>query len=406
MYNNYMHKTVDKDLHLFKLLDNSRNLETAMDLDFMWSEISLIKEGKYHVLDYNTRFIKDVAEKYPDYNIVFWSLYDNTDYTQYFKHRQVGENVASGDALFTINQMCKAYKIDPKRFSFVSPGIYSNRNYPNFKFGTSDFHYISRHDEPWENIEQTPEELMESKDKLFNLLHLSWKPSRSLFMFLADKQIEGFTEDNNINYWTNFNFSGSYAKYATQDILADAEKLGNELILDRINELQLMKTFKHDNKGRDIIETKRLMDGEIMYKTFINISISSEPNKTNIGVEEQVFKSAIYMSPSLQVGSQRQMRRFNGHYGLDIMEDLWDIGGGLSKFENEPTSTARIIGAVECVKKMTENKDKVIAWFKDDNNIARLKYNRNKVIQVLRKNATITMNDNEALHLLEALDYV
>ena len=55
---------------------------------------------------------------------------------------------------------------------------------------------------------------------------------------------------------------------------------------------------------------------------------------------------------------------------------------------------------------MTQNKDKVIAWFKDDTNIARLKYNRNKVIQVLRKNATITMNDNEALHLLEALDYV
>jgi len=48
----------------------------------------------------------------------------------------------------------------------------------------------------------------------------------------------------------------------------------------------------------------------------------------------------------------------------------------------------------------------VIAWFKDEKNIARLKYNRNKVIQLLRKNATITMNENEALHFLEAFDYV
>jgi hypothetical protein len=48
----------------------------------------------------------------------------------------------------------------------------------------------------------------------------------------------------------------------------------------------------------------------------------------------------------------------------------------------------------------------VIAWFNNENNISRLRYNRNRVIQLLRKNATITMNDNEALHFLEALDVV
>ena len=148
------------------------------------------------------------------------------------------------------------------------------------------------------------------------------------------------------------------------------------------------------------------MDGEIMYSTYINISISGEPDKSNVGIENQVFKSAIYMSPSLQIGSQRQMRKFNGHYGLDLFEDLWDLGGGLSSYENLNTSFERIVGAVELVKKLDKNKKQVIAWFKDEKNIARLKYNRNKVIQLLRKNATITMNENEALHFLEAFDYV
>ena len=333
-------------------------------------------------------------------------MYDNTNYPEYFNHRIDGETITSGDALFTLNQMCETYKIEPNRFSFISPGIYSNRNYPNFKFGTSDFHYLSRHDEPWDNIEQSPEELLKSKNKLFNLLHLNWKPSRSLFMFLADKQIANFEANNNINYWCNYNFSGAYAGHTTRDIIADGEKFKNKLVTDKFNEKQLMQTYKQDSIGRDNVQSKRSMDGEIMYSTYINISISGEPDKQNIGVEEQVFKSAIYLSPSLQIGSQRQMRRFNGHYGLDIMEDLWDIGGGLSSFENLPTSFQRIEGAVNLVKELTKNKKEVIAWFNNENNIARLRYNRNRVIQLLRKNATITMNDNEALHFLEALDVV
>lgn len=406
MYNNYLHNVVDEELGIFKLLDESRNLETALELDFLWSSKSYIKEGKYHVLDYDTAYIIELAEKYKDYNIVFWSLYDNTNYPEYFNHRIDGETVTSGDALFTLNQMCETYKIEPNRFSFISPGIYSNRNYPNFKFGTSDFHYLSRHDEPWDNIEQSPEELLKSKNKLFNLLHLNWKPSRSLFMFLADKQIANFEANNNINYWCNYNFSGAYAGHTTRDIIADGEKFKNKLVTKKFNEKQLMQTYKQDSIGRDNVQCKRSMDGEIMYSTYINISISGEPDKQNIGVEEQVFKSAIYLSPSLQIGSQRQMRRFNGHYGLDIMEDLWDIGGGLSSFENLPTSFQRIEGAVNLVKELSKNKKEVIAWFNNENNISRLRYNRNRVIQLLRKNATITMNDNEALHFLEALDVV
>lgn len=406
MYNNYLAKDIDQELELFKLLDNSRNLETALDTDFIWAKKSFIVEGDWGVLDYNTGYIKDIALKYPQYAIVLWSLYDNTDFTSYFQHRTQGEIVRTGDALFTITQLCTTYKIDPTRFHFVSPGIYKNKNYPNFKYGTADFHYISTHDEPWENIEQSPEELMESKNKLFNLLHMVWKPSRSLFMFLADKQIKGFTDNNNINYWTNFNFSGSFAKHTTADILNQAKKFDVKLLLDHFNEATLMNTYKHDNIGRDIVQARSRMDGEIMYSTYINISISGEPDKSNVGIENQVFKSAIYMSPSLQIGSQRQMRKFNGHYGLDLFEDLWDLGGGLSSYENLNTSFERIVGAVELVKKLDKNKKQVIAWFKDEKNIARLRYNRNKVIQLLRKNATITMNENEALHFLEAFDYV
>lgn len=403
MYNNYLHRVVDNDLELFKLLDKSNHLETALDLDFLWSSKCFIIEGRHHQLSYNVSLVKEIAEKYPDYHIVFWSLYDNTNYVEYFRHRIDGEEVTSGDALFTITQMCKIYNIEPKRFSFISPGIYSNKNYPDFRFGTSDFHYLSKHDEPWDKIEQSPEELLESKDKLFNLLHLNWKPSRSLFMFLADKQIAKFQANNNINYWCNYNFSGAYAGHTTRDIIADGEKFNNKVVQKKFNETELMKTFKMDDTGRDVVGAKRKMDGEEMYSTYINISICGEPEKKNIGIEEQVFKSAIYMSPSLQIGSQRQMRRFNGHYGLDIFEDLWDIGGGLSSFENKATSFERIEGAVELVKQLTKNKKQVIAWFKAENNIARLRYNRNRVIQLLRKNATITENDNEALHFLEAL---
>ena len=406
MYNNYLHRVVDNELGLFKLLDQSKNLETALELDFLWSKKGFIIEGKNHVLNYNVTFVREIAEKYPDYDIVFWSLYDNTDYTEYFKHRIDGESVTTGDALFTINEMCNTYKIEPKRFSFISPGIYSNKNYPNFRFGTSDFHYLSKHDEPWENIEQSPEELLESKNKLFNLLHLNWKPSRSLFMFLADKQIAKFQANNNINYWCNYNFSGAFAGHTTRDIIADGEKFNNKLIQKSFNEVELMNTYKMDDTGRDLVGAKRKMDGEVMYSTYINISICGEPDKKNIGVEEQAFKSAIYLSPSLQIGSQRQMRKFNGHYGLDIFEDLWDIGGGLSSFENKVTSFERIEGAVQLVKQLTANKKQVIAWFKEEKNISRLRYNRNRVIQLLRNNARITMNDSEALHFLEALDRV
>ena len=149
---------------------------------------------------------------------------------------------------------------------------------------------------------------MKSKNKLFNLLHLNWKPSRSLFMFLADKQIANFEANNNINYWCNYNFSGAYAGHTTRDIIADGEKFKNKLVTEKFNEKQLMQTYKQDSIGRDNVQCKRSMDGEIMYSTYINISISGEPDKQNIGVEEQVFKSAIYLSPSLQIGSQRQMR--------------------------------------------------------------------------------------------------
>lgn len=404
MYNNYLHSTIDSGIGLIKLLDQSSNLETALDLDFLWSAKSFVIEGKHHVLSYDVGLVKEIAEQYPDHNIVFWSLYDNTDYTEYFQHRIVGESVISGDALFTINQLCETYKIEPSRISFISPGIYSNKNYPNFKFGTSNFHYISGRDENWENIEQSPEELLKSKDKLFNLLHLNWKPSRSLFMFLADKQIAKFQANNNINYWCNYNFSGGYRDFVTRQIVNEGHKFNNKLVQKSFNETELMKTYKMDDIGRDLAVAKRKMDGEEMYSTYINISISAEPDKKNIGIEEQVFKSAMYLSPSLQIGSQRQMRKFNAHYGLDIFEDLWDIGGGLSSFENKATSFERIEGAVQLVKQLTKNKKQVIAWFKEDRNISRLRQNRNRVTQLLRKYNEISTNENEALHFLEVLN--
>ena len=76
--------------------------------------------------------------------------------------------------------------------------------------------------------------------------------------------------------------------------------------------------------------------------------------------------------------------------------------GGLSSIDKLSKSEQRVRAAVNCISQMYDNIEQVKKWFENDANIKRLKLNRQRVIEIIKKNQGMLHNQSEALSLLES----
>lgn len=400
-YTNECRKVLNSELKTYKVLDNTPNFETAKDYDLVWTEKSLIVPAQEHkhFLDYDLEGLKSLLKEYEGYGIIFYSLFDNSDLANIFPSRQ-GKN---GNALQTIKDFCDTEAIDYSRINFVTPGFEKFRKYP-FNIGTLDFAWAGAQGcelfKDLQNFDQT--EIINNKKRLMCFHHLNWRTHRSLFLFALDKLNKECVVESNISYWKNFQYSGNFLNREIANLkqIFEGDDFYSTISTDT------MQVKRGHIPVEDISYLKQQPANNEVKQAYVGVSIQAEPDNSNMRAEDQVFKSALYYTPHLLIGSKGIMRKFNDHYQMDIFEDLWAIGGGLSSIDKLPKSEQRVRAAVNCISKMYDNIEQVKKWFENDANIKRLKLNRQRVIEIIKKNQGMLHNHSEALPLLESLGYV
>lgn len=394
-------KTLNEELSTYKILDNTCNFETAKDYDIVWTEKSIIKlaEKSKHFLDYDLEGLKSLIKEYKGYGIIFYSLFDNSDLAEVFPSRQD----LSGNLLATLKDFCDAEQLDYSTFNFVTPGFEKYKTYP-FKTGTLDYVWAGSQGvllhEDIQNFDES--NIMNNKQRMLCFHHLNWRTHRSLFLYILEKLNKDCLINGHLSYWSNYQYSGNYLGLEVRNLRIIFE---GDKFYDTLNEQTLQ--IRRGHPPAESVSTLRQQPANSEVKeSFLGVAIQADPNNTNMRVEEQVFKGALYNTPYLMIGSQGIMRKFNDHYQMDIFEDLWEIGGGLSKIDKLPKAEQRIRAGAECISQMYKNFSDVKKWFGEDKNLKRLRLNRRRVIEVIKKNNALFHNQSEALPILEALGNV
>lgn len=218
------------------------------------------------------------------------------------------------------------------------------------------------------------------KDFLFLCHNRTLKPHRLITL--------AYLKKNNILEDTDHSFVGSthiaqnhplaFKKETYEDFMDEVSFFKNGPNIFSKCESETTEWFVNP----DEYHPDKFLNPNCFYNSYVNIITESVFVDNQVHITEKSFRPFYFLQLPIFVASHKHVEHMRRTYNFDFFDDLIDHG-----YDEEYDNNKRIKKVLEEIKRLHENKEKVIKFYKD--NINRLIKNNNKIHDFYKENKSL-----------------
>ncbi len=152
------------------------------------------------------------------------------------------------------------------------------------------------------------------------------------------------------------------------------------------SKFETQKTW-FDDRNNGHIEWKEVYEYQTYQNTYVNIVTESCYYDKEIHITEKSMKPFYFYQFPLFLSSYNHVKYLKERFGFDMFDDIID-----HSYDNMPDNRLRLIMFFDEIKRLSENKEKLIEFYK--NNKSRFIYNKDLVVKIKNSDRDATFFKN------------
>jgi len=152
------------------------------------------------------------------------------------------------------------------------------------------------------------------------------------------------------------------------------------------SKFETQKTW-FDDRNNGHIEWKEVYEYQTYQNTYVNIVTESCYYDKEIHITEKSMKPFYFYQFPLFLSSYNHVKYLKERFGFDMFDDIID-----HSYDNMPDNRLRLVMFFDEIKRLSENKEKLIEFYK--NNKSRFIYNKDLVVKIKNSDRDATFFKN------------